>query len=81
MSTKPEVNYITLSKEDLAKIGDIVTRLQVTTAVDPSKPGAFVIRNHSFSKEKPGAFTIRNHSFSLEGTGAYTIRNYQFSAK
>lgn len=81
MSTKPEIKHIKLGMEDLAKIGDIVTRLQVTTAIDSSNPGAFVIRNHSFSKEKPGAFTIRNHSFSLKGRSAYTIRNYQFSSE
>ena len=70
-----------LSREDLASIGEVVTRLQVTASgVDPSQPGAFTIRNHSFNPDKPGAFTIRNHNFNAASPGAYTIRNYQFSA-
>ena len=70
-----------LNKEDLANIGQVVTRLEVTaTGVDPSQPGAFTIRNHSFNPDSPGAFTIRNHNFNAQSPGAYTIRNYQFSA-
>lgn len=70
-----------LSKEDLASIGEVVTRLQVTaSSVDPAQPGAFTIRNHSFNPDAPGAFTIRNHNFNAQSPGAYTIRNYQFSA-
>ena len=70
-----------LTKDDLASIGEVVTRLQVTTSgVDPSQPGAFTIRNHSFNPAAPGAFTIRNHNFNAASPGAYTIRNYQFSA-
>lgn len=70
-----------LSKDDLASIGEVVTRLQVTTSgVDPTQPGAFTIRNHSFNPASPGAFTIRNHNFNASSPGAYTIRNYQFSA-
>lgn len=75
-----EIISFKLSREDLAKIGDVVTRLQVTHAADPSKPGAFTIRNHSFNAASPGAFTIRNHAFDASTPGAYTIRNYQFSA-
>ncbi|HEX6044127.1 MAG TPA: hypothetical protein VFZ22_06530 [Pyrinomonadaceae bacterium] len=70
-----------LSKADLASIGEVVTRLQVTSSgVDPTQPGAFTIRNHSFNPDQPGAFTIRNHNFNAASPGAYTIRNYQFSA-
>jgi hypothetical protein len=68
-----------LTKEDLEKVGQVVTRLQVTPDVNVSEPGAFAIRNHSFSLDEPGAFTIRNHNFSTSSPGAYTIRNYQFS--
>ena len=75
-----EVISFKLSREDLAKIGEVVTRLQVTHSSDPSKPGAFTIRNHSFNANSPGAFTIRNHAFDAGSPGAYTIRNYQFSA-
>ena len=75
-----EVISFKLNREDLAKIGEVVTRLQVTHSGDPSKPGAFTIRNHSFSADSPGAFTIRNHAFDAGSPGAYTIRNYQFSA-
>ena len=39
-----------LTKDDLASIGEVVTRLQVTTSgVDPSQPGAFTIRNHNLN--------------------------------
>jgi len=70
-----------LSKLDLVNIGEVVTRLQVTASgVDPTQPGAFTIRNHSFNPDSPGAFTIRNHNFNAQSPGAYTIRNYQFSA-
>lgn len=79
--TEPEIISFKLNKEDLAKIGQVVSRVQVTTGVDVSNPGAFVIRNHSFNPSEPGAFTIRNHAFSVETPGAYTIRNYQFSRK
>jgi hypothetical protein len=76
-----EIISFKLSREDLASIGEVVTRLQVTASgVDPSQPGAFTIRNHSFNPDKPGAFTIRNHNFNAASPGAYTIRNYQFSA-
>ena len=69
-----------LSKTDLASIGEVVSRLEVTaTGVDPTQPGAFTIRNHSFNPDSPGAFTIRNHNFNTASPGAYTIRNYQFS--
>lgn len=76
-----EIISFKLTKEDLSKIGEVVTRLQVTSNVDVSQPGAFTIRNHSFNVEAPGAFTIRNHNFSTKSPGAYTIRNYQFSEK
>lgn len=70
-----------LSKTDLASIGEVVSKLEVTaTGADPSQPGAFTIRNHSFNPDSPGAFTIRNHNFNAASPGAYTIRNYQFSA-
>jgi hypothetical protein len=76
-----EIISFKLSRDDLASIGEVVTRLQVTASgVDPSQPGAFTIRNHSFNPDKPGAFTIRNHNFNAATPGAYTIRNYQFSA-
>ena len=70
-----------LEKDDLERMAGIVTRIQVTSVVDVANPGAFTIRNHSFSTTEPGAFTIRNHSFSTTTPGAYTIRNYQFSKK
>ena len=76
-----EVISFKLNKDDLQKIGEIVTRLQVTSGIDVTKPGAFTIRNHSFSTTEPGAFTIRNHSFNTKAPGAYTIRNYQFKSK
>lgn len=70
-----------LNKDDLASIGQVVTKLQVTTTgVSPDQPGAFTIRNHAFNPDVPGAFTIRNHNFNANSPGAYTIRNYQFSA-
>lgn len=76
-----EIISFKLNKQDLTSIGAVVTRLQVTGAVDPARPGAFTIRNHSFNPNAPGAFTIRNHNFSTQTPGAYTIRNYQFSAE
>ncbi|MDB5934649.1 MAG: hypothetical protein JWQ01_1993 [Massilia sp.] len=75
-----EVLTFKLSREDLALMGKAVGKLAVTTDVDTSAPGAFTIRNHSFSTDKPGAFTIRNHSFNTQSPGAFTIRNYQFSS-
>ena len=79
--TQRQIISFKLNTDDLASIGEVVTRLQVTaTGVDPSQPGAFTIRNHSFNPDKPGAFTIRNHNFNAANPGAYTIRNYQFSA-
>jgi hypothetical protein len=80
-SARTEIISFKLTKEDLAKIGEVVTRLQVTSGIDVAQPGAFTIRNHSFNPDKPGAFTIRNHNFSTREPGAYTIRNYQFSSK
>jgi hypothetical protein len=79
--TPAEIISFTLHKEDLAKIGEVVSRLEVTSGVDVANPGAFTIRNHSFSTTTPGAFTIRNHTFNTKTPGAYTIRNYQFSSK
>jgi hypothetical protein len=79
-AAQPEIISFKLNKEDLAKIGEVVTRLQVTSEVDITEPGAFTIRNHTFSTTEPGAFTIRNHTFNPKVPGAYTIRNYQFSA-
>lgn len=76
---KSDIIKFKLEKGDLAKIGEVVSRLQVTAGVDVKNPGAFVIRNHSFSTTEPGAFVIRNHVFSTDTPGAYTIRNYQFS--
>ena len=78
---KTEIISFKLTKEDLENIDRIVTRLQVTSGLDIAEPGAFTIRNHSFSTDKPGAFTIRNHNFSTRSPGAYTIRNYQFSSR
>lgn len=77
---KAEIISFNLAREDLAAIGEVVSRLQVTTGVDVEHPGAFVIRNHSFSTTAPGAFVIRNHVFDRSRPGAYTIRNYQFSS-
>lgn len=68
-----------LTRDDLAKIGTIATRMQVTSGVNLAEPGAFTIRNHTFSVDEPGAFVIRNHNFSTKKPGAYTIRNFQFS--
>jgi hypothetical protein len=79
-SSRPEIISFKLEKEDLAKIGEVVSRLRVSSGVDITEPGAFTIRNHTFSTTEPGAFTIRNHTFSPKAPGAYTIRNYQFSA-
>ena len=82
MATKPtEVLTFELSKEDLAAISGLVDKIQVTSQPDPSKPGAFIIRNHSFKTDKPGAFVIRNHNFSTDRPGAYTIRNYKLESK
>ena len=77
---KREIISFKLSREDLASIGEVVTRLQVTGSCDLAQPGAFTIRNHSFNPELPGAFTIRNHHFNADSPGAYIIRNHQFSA-
>jgi len=79
--SKTEIIRFKLTKEDLANISRVVTRLQVTSGAGIAEPGAFTIRNHSFSTTEPGAFTIRNHNFSIKAPGAYTIRNYQFSSK
>jgi hypothetical protein len=77
-----EIISFKLNKQDLASIGAVVTRLQVTASgVNTTQPGAFTIRNHSFNPDRPGAFTIRNHNFNTQTPGAYTIRNYQFSAE
>ena len=70
-----------MNQEDFDRMSDIVTSLQITSGVDLTNPGAFTIRNHSFSTTEPGAFTIRNHSFSAAAPGAYTIRNFRFSVK
>lgn len=71
-----------LTKEDLASVGEVVSRLNVTAgAADTNNAGAFTIRNHVFNAKEPGAFTIRNHNFDTQKPGAYTIRNYQFSSK
>lgn len=75
----PEIIQFTLTKDDLANINQVVTRMQVTAGVNLAEPGAFTIRNHTFDIDKPGAFTIRNHNFSTKEPGAYTIRNYRFS--
>src|SRR5215216_6033847 len=53
--TEPEIISFKLNKEDLAKIGEVVAKVQVTTGVDVANPGAFTIRNHSFSPTEPGA--------------------------
>lgn len=74
-----EIISFKLTREDLSNIGQVATRLQVTTGVNVAEPGAFTIRNHSFSVDEPGAFVIRNHNFSTKTPGAYTIRNYRFS--
>lgn len=75
-----EIISFKLAEEDLALMGKAVAKLAITTDVNTSEPGAFTIRNHSFSTEQPGAFVIRNHSFSAKDPGAFTIRNYQFSS-
>jgi hypothetical protein len=69
-----------LSKADLAVMGRAVGKLAITSEVNTAEPGAFTIRNHSFSTDQPGAFTIRNHSFNTRAPGPFTIRNYQFSS-
>jgi hypothetical protein len=74
-----EIISFKLTKDDLAKLGQVATRLQVTSGVNLAEPGAFTIRNHSFSVDDPGAFVIRNHNFSTEKPGAYTIRNFRFT--
>ncbi len=75
-----EIISFKLTKDDLAQIGAVATRLQVTPGVNLAEPGAFTIRNHSFTTDSPGAFVIRNHNFSMERPGAYTIRNFRFSS-
>jgi len=75
-----EIISFKLNRTDLAIMGKAVGKLQVTHDVDPDRPGAFMIRNHSFSTDQPGAFTIRNYSFDAKAPGAFTIRNYQFSS-
>lgn len=67
-----------LSKDDFDVMSKIIPRMEVTAGVNITEPGAFTIRNHSFSAECPGAFVIRNHNFSTSKPGAYTIRNYRF---
>lgn len=74
-----EIINFKLTSEDLERIGNVATRLQVTSGVNLAEPGAFTIRNHSFSLNEPGAFVIRNHNFSMDKPGAYTIRNFRFS--
>ena len=74
-----EIISFKLTKDDLAQMGNVVNRLQVTSGVNVAEPGAFTIRNHSFNLDEPGAFVIRNHNFSTETPGAYTIRNFRFS--
>jgi hypothetical protein len=77
-----EIMSFKLNKDDLAHIGEVVSRLNVTSSgVDVANPGAFTIRNHTFNTKEPGAFTIRNHTFDVQKPGAYAIRNYQFSSK
>lgn len=78
-SPQREIISFKLGKDDLTKVGAIVTRLQVTASGDVNQPGAFTIRNHTFNADAPGAFTIRNHNFNAKTPGAYTIRNFQFS--
>ena len=80
MQADREVLSFKLSKPDLAAMGKAVGKLHVTPDVDTDRPGAFTIRNYSFSKDEPGAFTIRNYSFSTQAPGPFTIRNYQFSS-
>ena len=70
-----------LSKEDIMAMGAAVGRMQITGEFSPTDPGAFTIRNHTFSTEKPGAFTIRNYTFNTTEPSAFTIRNYAFSSK
>jgi hypothetical protein len=78
---QPETEVISfkLTKDDLARIGEVANRLQVTSGVNLAEPGAFTIRNHSFNTREPGAFVIRNHNFSTQAPGAYTIRNFRFA--
>ena len=75
-----EILSFKLNKADLAAMGKAVGKLQITPEVDVSSPGAFTIRNHSFSTDQPGAFVIRNYSFNTQSPGPFTIRNYQFSS-
>ncbi len=70
-----------LTKSDFDVMAKIIPRMEVTAGVNVAEPGAFTIRNHSFSAERPGAFVIRNHNFSTSKAGAYTIRNYRFESK
>ncbi|MEA2823028.1 MAG: hypothetical protein QOJ86_5032 [Bradyrhizobium sp.] len=78
---KRDIISFELSKQDFDVMSKIIPRMEVTAGVNVAQPGAFTIRNHSFSPEKPGAFVIRNHNFSLDKPGAYAIRNYRFEAK
>jgi hypothetical protein len=78
---RTEIISFKLTREDLERMSQVVTRLNVTSGVNIAEPGAFTIRNHSFSTSEPGAFVIRNHNFSIKDPGAYTIRNYRFSSK
>lgn len=75
-----EIMSFKLNKADLAAMGKAVGKLQVMPEVDVANPGAFTIRNHSFSTDQPGAFAIRNYSFSTQSPGPFTIRNYQFTS-
>ncbi|MGY4197845.1 hypothetical protein [Bradyrhizobium sp. USDA 4520] len=77
---KPDVISFELTKEDFDVMSKIIPRMEVAAGVNIAEPGAFTIRNHSFSTERPGAFVIRNHNFSINKPGAYTIRNYRFES-
>jgi hypothetical protein len=77
---RADVISFELSKSDFDVMSKIIPRMEVTAGVNLVEPGAFTIRNHSFSAERPGAFVIRNHNFSTSKPGAYTIRNYRFEA-
>ncbi len=80
-ASKPDIISFELTKQDFEVMSKIIPRMEVTAGVDIAQPGAFTIRNHSFSTERPGAFVIRNHNFSMAKPGAYTIRNYRFESK
>jgi hypothetical protein len=75
---RPDIISFELSKSDFEVMSKIIPRMEVTAGVNIAEPGAFTIRNHSFSAERPGAFVIRNHNFSTAKPGAYAIRNYRF---